>query len=78
MQAYDDIRRPAASAIVLANRGDGPDKILDTVEERAPDGFEHIEEVMSRDELEQSALRYKKLAGMDVETLNSRASFVTV
>lgn len=78
LQAYDDERRPAASAIVLANRGDGPDKILDTVEERAPDGFDEIEQVMSRDELESIALRYKKLAGMDVDTLNSRPSLVTV
>ena len=47
LQAYEAERRPAGK-IVLANRGDGPDKILDIVDERAPDGFEDIEEVLSR------------------------------
>ena len=78
LQSYDDERRPVTSAIVLANRGDGPDKILDTVAERAPDGFNDIEQVMSRDELESIASRYKELAGMDVDTLNSRPSIVSL
>ena len=77
LASYDDERRPAASAIVLANRGDGPDKILDTVEERAPEGFDDIEQVMEKGELEAIALRYKKLAGMDVDTLNARPSIVS-
>ena len=76
LQAYEAERRPATGKIVLANRGDGPDKILDIVDERAPDGFEDIEEVLSRAELEERANAYKLLAGMDVETLNARPSIV--
>ena len=40
LETYEAERRPATSAIVLANRGDGPDKVLDIVEERAPQGFD--------------------------------------
>ena len=76
LEAYDDARREKVNALVLANRGDGPDKVLDVVAERAPDGFSDIAEVMSRAELEQVAGAYKKLAGMDVEALNTSAPLV--
>ena len=76
LQAYDDERRPATTDIVLANRGDGPDKVLDVVEQRAPNGFDRIENVLSRKELEETAAAYKRLAGFDVETLNARPSIV--
>lgn len=75
---YDAIRRETVNALVLANRGDGPDKVLDIVAERAPDGFEDISEVMSRAELDQAAAAYKKLAGMDVEALNARGPLVPI
>ena len=78
LASYDAIRREAVNAIVLANRGDGPDKILDRVAERAPEGFETIHDVMSQEELEQTAGAYKKLAGMDIEALNARGPLVPV
>lgn len=78
LEAYEAERRPATAKIVLANRGDGPDKILDLVEERAPEGFDQIEQVLERTELETMANAYKQLAGMDVETLNQRPSIVSV
>lgn len=71
LNAYDADRRPKTSAIVLANRGDGPDKVLDIVEERAPDGFENLDDVITNDELTAIAARYKATAGMDVDTLNN-------
>ncbi|MGF1475826.1 MAG: flavin-dependent oxidoreductase [Geminicoccaceae bacterium] len=77
LEAYEAERRPVTEAIVRANRGDGPDKILDIVDARAPDGFSNILEVMSAQELEVAASAYKSLAGMDVETLNARPSIVS-
>ncbi|MEM6663226.1 MAG: flavin-dependent oxidoreductase [Pseudomonadota bacterium] len=71
LEAYEAERRPKTSAIVLANRGDGPDKVLDVVEDRAPDGFERLEDVISAAELEEIAAEYKATAGMDVEALNA-------
>lgn len=76
LQAYDDARRERVNALVLANRGDGPDKVLDVVAARAPEGFEHISEVMSAEELEEASTAYKALAGMDVKALNARAAII--
>ncbi len=78
LSAYDDERRPATAKIVTANRGDGPDRILDIVEERAPGGFEKIEDVLSHEELDRTAKSYKHIAGFDVDTLNARPSIVAV
>ncbi|GGE88918.1 flavin-dependent oxidoreductase [Stappia taiwanensis] len=76
LEAYEEERRPATGRIVLANRADGPDKVLDVVEERAPDGFEQIDQVLSAEELAETAAGYKKLAGFDVDGLNQRPSIV--
>ncbi|PTX55826.1 2-polyprenyl-6-methoxyphenol hydroxylase-like FAD-dependent oxidoreductase [Litoreibacter ponti] len=76
LHAYENIRRDAVNALVLANRGDGPDKVLDLVAERAPDGFAQIEDVMSHDELDAMAKAYKSVAGMDVDALNARAPII--
>ena len=74
LQAYDDIRRPATAAIVLANRRGGPDRVLQLTEERAPNGFRHIEDVIPRAELEAIALSYKQTAGFDRETVNQKSA----
>lgn len=76
LAAYEAERRPATAALVMANRGDGPDKVLDIVEARAPEGFTRIEDVVSADELAGIAGGYKAVAGMDVETLNARPPLV--
>ena len=78
LTAYEAERRPATAAIVLANRADGPDKVLDVVEERAPQGFADIGDVLSREELEETASLYKRLAGFDVGALNARPPIVPV
>ena len=72
LQRYDDIRRPVTSAIVRANRGQGPDYVMQLAEERAPKGFRHIHEVIPGPELEQIAAAYKQTAGFDRDTVNAR------
>jgi 2-polyprenyl-6-methoxyphenol hydroxylase-like FAD-dependent oxidoreductase len=72
--AYDAQRRPATSAVVMANRGIGPLRALNIVEERAPDGFTNLDDVISPQELEQIASSYKGTAGFEVERLNNRPS----
>jgi hypothetical protein len=71
---YDALRRPATAAVVFANREGGPERSMALVEERAPDGFVNLEDVVSQEELEQIARSYKQIAGFDPETLNSRPS----
>ncbi|MEM1374185.1 MAG: flavin-dependent oxidoreductase [Pseudomonadota bacterium] len=69
--AYEDERRDKMNALVLANRGDGPDRILDIVAERAPEGFEDIETVMPIHERQSFADGYKAVAGMEIAALNA-------
>jgi 2-polyprenyl-6-methoxyphenol hydroxylase-like FAD-dependent oxidoreductase len=72
--AYDSDRRPATAAVVVANRQVGPERSMDLVEERAPEGFANIEDVISQEELETIARTYKRIAGFDPEVLNNRPS----
>jgi 2-polyprenyl-6-methoxyphenol hydroxylase-like FAD-dependent oxidoreductase len=69
---YDEIRREATAAIVLANRAQGPEVAMQLVEERAPDGFARLHDVVSPEELQAIADRYKRLAGFAIAELNAR------
>ncbi len=71
--AYEEERRPATSKLVLLNRQNGPEQVMQIVEDRAPNGFAHIHEVMSQAELEEIALRYKQTAGFTVNQVNVKA-----
>lgn len=71
--AYEAERRPKTAAIVLANRGNGPEQVMQIAEERAPQGFAHIHDVMSREELEGISARYKQVAGFTKQQLADKA-----
>ncbi|KAK5112341.1 hypothetical protein LTR62_004304 [Meristemomyces frigidus] len=73
LQVYERERLPATSRIVMANRGNGPDHVMQVVHERAPEGFRDVEEVISREELEGIGAGYKKVAGFEVERVNRMA-----
>ena len=74
LAAYERVRRPATSAIVLANRRHGPEQVMTIVEQRAPHGFAHIDDVIAPDELRAIVARYSATAGFDVDELNARPS----
>ncbi|HEV3257775.1 MAG TPA: flavin-dependent oxidoreductase [Gemmataceae bacterium] len=74
LTAYEQQRRPATSAVVLANRQVGPERCMELVDQRAPDGFTNIFDVISREELEEIALSYKQTAGFDSAAVNERPS----
>jgi 2-polyprenyl-6-methoxyphenol hydroxylase-like FAD-dependent oxidoreductase len=74
LHAYEAIRRPATAALLEATRGDGPDVVLDMAQARAPDGFADIEAVMPLAERSAIATHYKRLAGFEPATLNTRPS----
>jgi 5-methylphenazine-1-carboxylate 1-monooxygenase len=76
LTCYQDARIAAMNDMILRNRSLGLETILQTAEERAPEGFKHIHDVLTQDELETTAFNFKKAAGFDVETVNSRNSFV--
>ena len=50
---------------------------MQLVEQRAPDGYARIEDVLSAAELEGAAAGYKRLAGFDKDDLNGRPPIVT-
>ncbi|MDL4774736.1 MULTISPECIES: flavin-dependent oxidoreductase [Thermomonosporaceae] len=58
---YDAARRDTVNAIVLANRHNPGDKILNVVAERAPDGFARIEDVLTPEELAPLANGYQQI-----------------
>ncbi|MEY4579805.1 MAG: hypothetical protein RL701_4508 [Pseudomonadota bacterium] len=74
LRAYERVRRPATAAITLSNRGHGPELCMMLAEERAPSGFKHVEEVISRAELESISAKYKRVAGFSIDELNHSPS----
>ena len=71
---YDGERGPASAAVVRANRGIGPEKCMEIVEQRAPHGFTNLDDIISAAELEEISRSYKLIAGFDPATLNARPS----
>jgi len=76
LSAYEAERRPATAKIVATNRRNGPDHVMQVVEERAPGGFSDIEAVMPLAEREAIAADYKRVAGFDRDTLNARPPII--
>jgi 2-polyprenyl-6-methoxyphenol hydroxylase-like FAD-dependent oxidoreductase len=76
LAAYEAERRPATTQLVMLNRGNGPEQVMQMVEERAPQGFNVVTEVLSQDELEGIANNYKRVAGFQVEALNAKPPIV--
>jgi len=50
----------------------GPEQVMQIVEDRAPNGFENLYDVISEQELETIAARYKQIAGFDKDLLNQK------
>lgn len=48
---------------------------MEIVAQRAPDGFQRLEDVISDDELVAINTRYRTVAGFDPAVLNERPSF---
>jgi 2-polyprenyl-6-methoxyphenol hydroxylase-like FAD-dependent oxidoreductase len=65
LAAYDTVRRPATADIVRSNRIGGPERVIDLVASRAPDGFARIDDVASPAELAGIVQGYAQLAGFE-------------
>lgn len=66
---YEAERLPKTAAIVLRNRLNGPEQVMQLAHERAPQGFDDIETLISRHELESIAQGYRRVAGFDQQDL---------
>jgi 2-polyprenyl-6-methoxyphenol hydroxylase-like FAD-dependent oxidoreductase len=67
LAAYAAERLPKTAEIVRANRKGGPERVVDEVSARAPDGFARLEDAISREELAAIAGGYAQMAGFAAE-----------
>jgi 2-polyprenyl-6-methoxyphenol hydroxylase-like FAD-dependent oxidoreductase len=67
LQAYAADRLPKTAALVQSNRIGGPERVVDLIAQRAPQGFTRIADVASHEELAAIAQGYAKLAGFAVK-----------
>lgn len=70
---YEQTRLPPTAKIVMANRANGPDHVLQLAEERAPDGFKNVYDVIPKEELDGIGAAYKIVAGFEMDNVNKKA-----
>ncbi|MCW5702168.1 MAG: flavin-dependent oxidoreductase [Bradyrhizobium sp.] len=61
--AYESVRRPVTTAVVLSNRETGPERVLDIAAARVKGPDDRIEDLISPAELEAVAANYRQVAG---------------
>jgi 5-methylphenazine-1-carboxylate 1-monooxygenase len=71
--AYEQERLPMTAEIVRLNRRGGPEGVIDAVEERAPDGFANIDDVLPFEERKAIVRGYAATAGFAREQVNKAA-----
>ncbi len=70
LKAYEAERLPICSEIVQTNRAGGPERVIDLVNSRAPDGFENLNDIATQKELEAIVGGYAQMAGFDSGKIN--------
>jgi 2-polyprenyl-6-methoxyphenol hydroxylase-like FAD-dependent oxidoreductase len=68
--AYEQERLPMTAQIVQSNRSGGPEGVIDVVEQRAPDGFDDINNVLPYEERKAIVRGYAAKAGFAKEQVN--------
>lgn len=59
LRAYEEARRPATADVVLRNRVGGPERVIDEVERRAPDGFTQLSDVIDTATINEILAQYQ-------------------
>ena len=75
LAAYEAERRETTSRIVLMNRAQGPDKVMDLAQDRAPGPGDDLDARLPASERAAIASEYKQVAGFDPAALNAKASY---
>lgn len=76
LKDYESERLEKTNAIVLANRGNGPDQIMEIVEQRSKGEPIEPDRIISQTELQEHAARYKSLVGLSISELNAQPSII--
>jgi 5-methylphenazine-1-carboxylate 1-monooxygenase len=74
LERHEAERREATARVVLANRQAGPEQVLQWVEDRCDGTCTGQHTCVPRQELEEAATAYKRVAGFDLATLQARAA----
>ncbi|QYZ70034.1 flavin-dependent oxidoreductase [Neotabrizicola shimadae] len=74
--AYEAVMRPRAEGILRANRGKGPDAVMQMVEDLCGGVFDDLEPILPRAKLAAHAEHYKRLSGFSVEVLNGQPPII--
>ena len=72
LKAYEAERLPVCSKIVETNRSGGPERVIDLIDQRAPDGFADINDVATPNELKSIVSGYAQMAGFDKDRVNKQ------
>lgn len=76
LHAYEAKNRPGNNAVIRANRGSGPDVVMQWLEDRCGGQFDKVEDVIPLHELAAHAAKYKVLAGTSIEVLNAQPQII--
>jgi len=76
LEAYEAEMRPLTTGVIRANRGSGPDAVLQRVEDLCGGDFEQIGDVIPHAELAAHSDKYKSIAGFSIDALNARAPLI--
>jgi 2-polyprenyl-6-methoxyphenol hydroxylase-like FAD-dependent oxidoreductase len=69
LKAYQDLRLPATAKVVETNRTQPPDFIIMKADELSGDKpFNHIDDLISQDELRKISDHYKEIAGFALKS----------
>ena len=72
LQGYEAERREAVSKLATVNRTQmGPETVMILAEQRAPNGFSNVLDVLSKEELELASGSYRRLAGFEQAALDT-------
>jgi 2-polyprenyl-6-methoxyphenol hydroxylase-like FAD-dependent oxidoreductase len=75
LTGYEEVRRESTTRIVLGNRAQGPDKVLELARQRMSAPEADLDDVLPLTERTEIADNYKRLAGFDPQLLNTRESW---
>jgi hypothetical protein len=75
LERYQQARLGPTTQIVLSNRAQGPDRILEVARQRASDPMVDLDRAIPLAERAEIAASYKRVAGFDPASLNGRASY---
>ena len=71
LRAYEQDRLPKANQVVIASRQNGPDEVLEIVNDECPEDADDIYQYVERERLQAVIDDFKDRSGFNIDTLNN-------